>query len=44
MVAELLHRLEQIQQIRKLVQQAVEAVQHRLAVQEVEPEVLRDRN
>jgi hypothetical protein len=44
MVAELRHWLEQTQQIRKLGQQAVEAVQHRLAVQEVELEVLRDRN
>jgi type VI protein secretion system component VasF len=44
MAVELRHWLAQAQQIRKLVQQAVEAAQHRLAVQGVEPEALRDRN
>ena len=43
-VAELRHWLEQIQQIRKLVQRVVGGVRHLLAVQEVGPEALRDRN
>jgi hypothetical protein len=43
-VAELRHWLEQVQQIRKLVQQAVGALQHRLAVQVVELEAFQDRN
>jgi hypothetical protein len=43
-VAELRHWLEQIQQIRKLVQRVVVAVRHLLVVQEVGPEALRDRN